>query len=474
MSEGDLIARLVGRRVLIFGDVILDEYISGDCSRVSPEAPVPILHFESLRAVLGGAANTAANVASLGGNASLIGIIGDDHAGREVIQLCSRAGVELLPISDGRQTTRKVRVISQQQQLLRLDYEQSGAIGTSSESAILNQFRAAVGSTDIVVISDYAKGIVTHRVCQDAIALAHEAGKEVIVDPRPQHASHYVKCDVLTPNWNESQGLLGKTAVPINAANIDVLGGELAARFQSNILLTLGSHGIRFFSRDGGESFTIPAVAKEVFDVSGAGDTVVAAYALARAAGGNQVDSITLANRAAGIVVGKQGTATVTAGELRGDTSDGPRLLTRNDLPHVSAHLRSLNKRIVTLNGSFDVLHAGHLYIIDQAKQQGDVLIVGVNSDASIRRYKDSTRPIVAEAQRAEMLLSLRSVDYVHIFDEIAPMAFIEAVRPDVHVNGAEYGENCVEADTVKAVGARLHLVDRIDGLSTSELLRRV
>jgi D-beta-D-heptose 7-phosphate kinase/D-beta-D-heptose 1-phosphate adenosyltransferase len=474
MSEGDLIARLGGRRVLIFGDVILDEYVSGDCSRVSPEAPVTILHFEGVRAVLGGAANTAANVASLGGRASLIGMIGDDQAGHEIVQLCTGAGVHLIPVHDGRQTTRKVRVISQQQQLLRLDYEHAGAIDANTESAVLNHFHDAVNAVDVVVISDYAKGFVTQRVCQEAIALAHSSGKEVIVDPRPQHASHYVKCDVLTPNWNESQGLLGKTAVAMTAANIDAVGNELTERFQSNVLLTLGAHGIRFFSRDGDESFTVPAVAKEVFDVSGAGDTVVAAYALARAAGGNQVDSITLANHAAGIVVGKRGTATVTAAELRANTSDEPRVLTRSELPLVSARLRALNKRIVTINGSFDLLHAGHLYILNQAKQQGDVLIVGLNSDESIRRYKGSSRPIVVEAQRAQMLLSLRAVDYVHIFDETAPMAFIEAVRPDVHVNGAEYGENCVEADTVKAVGARLHLVDRIEGLSTSELLRRL
>jgi D-beta-D-heptose 7-phosphate kinase / D-beta-D-heptose 1-phosphate adenosyltransferase len=462
--------------VLILGDLMVDEYVIGDCSRISPEAPVPVLQFNNLRTVLGGAANTAANVVSLGGRTTLIGLCGDDQAGEGLAHACDKAGIQLVAVRDGRPTTRKVRVIGQQQQqLLRLDYEDTSAIGAAIERAVLDEVSRAIGEADIVVVSDYAKGLLTKRICQEVFAVAHAAGKEVIVDPRPQHASFYADCDYLTPNWQESRGLLGLSDAAMTDSHVEETGRRLSRQFRSNVLLTLGSHGISFFGKDEGEHFTIPTASKEVYDVSGAGDTVVATFALARAAGTSHLDGVSLANRAAGIVVGKRGTATVTPDELLLPDADfEPRIVTRDELRPLVARLRSAGKRIVTINGSFDLLHAGHLHIIKEAKQQGDVLIVGLNSDASVRMYKGAARPVVPEAERAQMLLALRYVDYVHIFGESVPMPFIEVIRPDVHVNGAEYGENCVEAEVVRNVGARLHLVERIDGLSTSAILQKL
>jgi D-beta-D-heptose 7-phosphate kinase/D-beta-D-heptose 1-phosphate adenosyltransferase len=228
-----------------------------------------------------------------------------------------------------------------------------------------------------------------------------------------------------------------------------------------------------FFSRDGHEHFAEPTVAREVYDVSGAGDTVAAAFALARGAGAGHREAVSVANKAAGIVVGKFGTATVTAAELLGN-EEPARLLSREDLTASSTLLRASGKRIVTVNGSFDLLHPGHLHIQREARRQGDVLFVGLNSDRSVRRYKGADRPIVTEAVRAELLLALRDVDFVHIFDETDPIAFIEAVRPDVHVNGVEYGETCIEAATVRRLHARLHLVERIPGHSTSDLVTAI
>jgi D-beta-D-heptose 7-phosphate kinase/D-beta-D-heptose 1-phosphate adenosyltransferase len=325
-----------------------------------------------------------------------------------------------------------------------------------------------------VVVSDYDKGLLTPRVCEHVIAAAHAHGKQVVVDPRPQHRSFYLHCDYLTPNWKESQGLLGRPEGPATPAGIADSGRSLVQALDTNLLLTLGPQGMAFFARDGSENFSVATTAREVFDVSGAGDTVVATFALARAAGASHRDAVALANQAAGVVVGKLGTATVTRAELLETDPIAGRLLSRQQLASVAAQLRARGKRITTINGSFDLLHAGHLHILREASRQGDVLIVGLNSDRSVSGNKGPTRPLIPEAQRAEMLLAMRYVDYVHVFDEPEPMAFLAQVRPDVHVNGAEYGEDCIEAPTVRRFGGRIHLVNRIDGLSTSGVLEKL
>lgn len=468
-----LLSRFPTRRVLVIGDVILDEYVSGDCSRLSPEAPVPVVTVSSSREVLGGAANTAANVAALGGRAVLVGGVGRDDAGARLLALATRLGIETVPVVDARPTVRKVRVLGQQRQLLRMDYESAASRTAPDDYEVLALVRERLADCDIVVVSDYAKGFLTRELVQHVIAAAHDAGRAVVVDPRPQHAAFYAGCDVLTPNWRESLGLLG---IPDAGAapdrSIDI-GRQLAARFGCQVLLTLGARGMQYFGRDGTLVYDEPTQAREVFDVSGAGDTVVAALALALAAGSDAADAVALANRAAGIVVGKLGTATVSPGELLPEVA-AARLVARADLAALATRLRAEGKRVVTVNGSFDLLHAGHLHILREARGQGDVLIVGVNSDRSVREYKGATRPIVGEADRAAMLLALKDVDYVHVFDETVPMPFLDEVRPDVHVNGSEYGADCIEAPTVRAHGGRVHIVEKVPGLSTSALLDRV
>jgi D-beta-D-heptose 7-phosphate kinase/D-beta-D-heptose 1-phosphate adenosyltransferase len=460
-------------RVLVLGDVMLDEYLTGDCSRISPEAPVPVVSVTSSRAVLGGAANTAGNITSLGGRAVLIGRVGDDEAGRRLTAMTGDAGIEFVPIREARPTIRKVRVVGQQQQLLRLDYETSIDLDADVEARILAAARSHLAECSIVVMSDYAKGCLTERLCQQLLDAAHELGKLVIVDPRPQHARFYVGCDYLTPNWKESLGLAGLSESAITADAVAETGRHIAERLRAHVLLTLGGKGMTFYNRDDHSVFDEPALAKEVFDVSGAGDTVVAAFALAIAAGCDHRDAVRLANRAAGIVVAKLGTATVSPSELLRDQPDRT-LVKRHELAGLSNRLRSLGKRIATLNGSFDILHAGHLYILHEARRQADVLIVGLNSDESVRAYKGPDRPFIGETDRARLLMALRDVDYVHVFDESTPIAFLEQVRPDVHVNGAEYGEQCVEAPAVRAGGGRVHLVDRLPDLSTSGLIDRI
>ena len=459
------------RRVLVLGDAILDEYLIGDCSRISPEAPVPVLTVSSSRHVPGGAANTAANIVSLGGQVTLIALVGNDEGGRTLKQCASNAGVELLAVDHGQATLRKTRVVGQHQQIVRLDYEEAVAPNPAVESQILELMRRSIDACDIVVVSDYAKGCLTAAVCRGLIETAHRANRAVIVDPRPQNRDWYTGCDYLTPNWKESRALLRlpETAPALDEASI--VARRLASEVATNVVLTLGPNGILFCSRMLTEEFVLPTLARDVFDVSGAGDTVVAAFALARASGADHRIAVTLANRAASIVVGKFGTATVTPEEILSDT-DGQRLVRRAALSQLAATLRAKGKRIVTINGSFDILHGGHLHILSEARQRGDVLIVGLNSDASIRVYKGEHRPIVPERRRAEMLLALRVVDYVHIFDEPDPRAFLAEIRPDVHVNGAEYGEDCIESETVTRGGGTVHTVERIPGLSTSGLIR--
>jgi D-beta-D-heptose 7-phosphate kinase/D-beta-D-heptose 1-phosphate adenosyltransferase len=464
------VADFARRRVVVLGDAILDEYLLGDCSRISPEAPVPVLKVNAARRVLGGAANTAANIVSLGGRATLIGLVGDDDGGATLRRCAAEAGVDLQVVDNGGPTLRKTRVVGQHQQIVRLDYEDVRPLSAASEARILDRLDSALGSCDVVVISDYAKGCLSLSLTRAVIERAHRSGRRVIVDPRPQHREFYVGCDYITPNWRESRGLLSLPDAEPSSDAVRAVARQLAAALDTNVVLTLGAHGISFCSRSGREEFAMPTLAKEVFDVSGAGDTVVAALALALASGADHGSAVVLANRAASVVVGKFGTATVTPEEILHDT-DAVRLVPRRLLAQLAATLRAKRKRIVTINGSFDVLHAGHLHILNEAKRQGDVLIVGLNSDASVRTYKGPSRPIVTERRRAELLLALRMVDYVHIFDEPDPIAFLSEINPDVHVNGSEYGAECIEAETVRRGGGEIYIVDRIPDLSTSGLL---
>ncbi len=475
MEMSEALSRFDALTPLVLGDSFIDEYVTGDCSRLSPEAPVPVLHVDAgqTRRVLGGAANTAANIAALGGKPVLFALYARDDMGQEFEAQCAAAAVTLEPFHDGRPTPRKTRLLGQRQQLLRLDYEETRDVEADVEAHLFAVFQRRLPHADFVVFSDYAKGLLTAELAPRLIRAARAAGKPVIVDPRPQHADRYHGCDYLTPNWKESLGMLGRGELEPTMANVRDVGDTLRRRQESHVLLTLGPKGMAFFHRDSGEFFHLPTAAREVYDVSGAGDTVVAAFALAHAAGMSHRAAVELANRAAGVVVGKLGTATVTREELSQPSSGGG-LLVRNQLAPLAALLRAQGKSIVTLNGSFDLLHAGHLHILTEAKNQGDMLIVGLNSDASVRRYKAAGRPLIPQTERARMLLALRCVDYVHIFDEDVPMPFLAAVRPDVHVNGSEYGQDCIEAPTVRRFGGRIHIVEKIPGLSTSALLDRI
>jgi D-beta-D-heptose 7-phosphate kinase / D-beta-D-heptose 1-phosphate adenosyltransferase len=442
----DFLCAFTEVRVLVLGDLLLDEYVWGESTRISSEAPVPVVQFQSQHAVPGGAANTAANVAALGGSVTVIGLLnGDDAAGRELTRICAAQSIRLIGISDGRSTTRKVRVMGQQQQLLRIDYEEVGYIRRDTEERALREFAREVHHADIVVVSDYAKGFMTSRLCQQVIAMSHASGKQVVIDPRPQHASFYVHCDYLTPNWKESQGLLRRTEGPATDEEIEATGRLLTSQFHSNVLLTLGARGIAYFPREGGDRFRVAAAAKEVFDVSGAGDTVVATFALAHATGCPVSEAVGFANRVAGIVVAKRGTATATPQDLLAAEDVEVGLVGRDALRRLCASFRATAKRIATVTGPFDGSPRDYLPTLRRARREADVLVVGVREESM---------------GAAETLLALRDVDVVHLFGEDDAAPLLDAVQPDVHVVGAESGVTAAEAAAVERGGGRLLLLD--------------
>ncbi|MBF0431213.1 MAG: bifunctional heptose 7-phosphate kinase/heptose 1-phosphate adenyltransferase [Fibrobacteria bacterium] len=474
MEQKSLLKKIKAQHILIIGDLLLDEYILGNCSRLSPEAPVPIIHASGFRSTLGGAANTAANIVALGAKATLIGIIGNDESGRQLRATAKAEKIYLRPILDGRPTIKKTRILGQKQQLLRIDFEETHAMDKRSEQKTLLEIKSQIAKNDLIIFSDYAKGVFSKSLCQKALQAAHQAKKRVIIDPRPNHASFYKSCDYITPNWSEALQLISEPGLESTDTNIKQVAEEIRTNFKTNVLLTLGPKGLYFLSKTGKESFLLPTESLEVFDVSGAGDTVAAVFALGLASGLSHNSAVRLANKAAGIVVGKMGTAVVTPDELFGIDPYKTRIISRNALEPLSKKLKSQGKKVVTINGSFDLLHNGHVHILREAKSRGDVLLVGLNSDTSVKKYKGKDRPMISEKQRAEMLLALECVDYVHIFNESVPMPFIKKIKPHVHANGSEYGMDCIEAETVKKNGGEIYVVEKIKGFSTSEIINKI
>jgi len=410
-----LLDRFHGRKILVIGDVFVDEYLNGDCSRLSPEAPVPILRVTSSFQVLGGAANTAANVASLGGSPVLIGLVGEDEAGRAFRAAASEAGIALRPITDGRPTTRKTRLVGQRQQLIRLDFEETRYVDAAAEAALLAAAAAEMDSAEAVVISDYAKGCLTENLCRQLIEMAHLAGKRVIIDPRPQHGAFYRGGDFLTPNWKEALGLAGMPEKPADPDAIAAVGAAIRNRLGAEVLLTLGPQGMAF---QGEESFSLPTVAREVFDVSGAGDTVVAAFALALASGCARREAAFLANLAAGIVVGKFGTATVTREEMLKAGEEPSRLLRTEEVLALARRWKAKGRRIGLVLGDFPVLEPAAIGRIEEVRKGVEIIVAGIPDEPGAK-------------DRAGMLLALRSVDYVCVLEKGKEAAFAIGISPD-------------------------------------------
>lgn len=472
---------LSGVEVLCLGDVLLDRYVSGAVERVSPEAPVPVLHIERERAMLGGAGNVVRNLAALDARVRFLSVIGEDGAGREVGALleAERAVEPDLIIEKGRTTGIKTRFIGGTQQLLRTDHETVRPIAAASESAVLRKLAAIVTKATAVVLSDYGKGVLTEKILSETIDLAHAAGKLVIIDPKAMDYGRYRGADLITPNRAE---LAAATRMTVGS------DGEIVAAARKLIgdcgfgavLATRGPDGMTLVTA-AGKVDHLPAEAREVFDVSGAGDTVAATMAAALGAGLELVDAARLANAAAGIVVGKAGTAVAHAEELFAALHAQELMSHEAKVVPLSRALERIETwrrqglKIGFTNGCFDLLHPGHISLFAQARAACDRLVVGLNSDASVTRLKGVGRPIQNESARAIVLASLATVDLVVIFAEDTPIELIKAVRPDVLAKGADYTvETVVGAEFVQSHGGRVLLAQLSPGHSTTATLKRM
>jgi D-beta-D-heptose 7-phosphate kinase / D-beta-D-heptose 1-phosphate adenosyltransferase len=486
MRVGDVeLASLVRRfpeaRVLVLGDVMLDRYVSGSASRLSPEAPIPVLRPSSNRVTLGGAANAALNVATLGGRVALVGVIGDDAAGSELgRQLAISPGiVPHLVVASGRPTTAKTRFMVGVHQLMRLDEEITAAIDAPTATALLERFAKALETADVVVLSDYAKGVLTDDVLRAAIAQSAAMGRTVIADPKRLDFAAYRGATVLTPNEHEVS-----RATRIDAADDReaVRAAELAldATGGTAVLVTRSAKGLTLVRR-GQPALHLPTRAREVADVSGAGDTLVAALAVALGAGASLPEASVLANITAGISVAKQGTATVSRDELlgvlhlEGLVATDRKIATREEAVARAAGWRAQGLKVGLANGCFDLIHPGHVHLLTEARTRCDRLVVALNTDASVQRLKGPTRPLQSETARATVMASLSPVDLVVLFGEETPLELIQVLRPDVLVKGADYRiEEVVGADLVQGWGGMVLLVDLQEGHSTTGTIRRM
>ena len=483
MSDSELISlveKLPTARLLCVGDVMLDHYVHGGVERVSPEAPIPILRVERESRTLGGAGNVLRNLQALGVNPCFVSVVGNDAAGREVQHLaadCAETELHLL-VEANRITTVKTRYIAGNQQLLRADREQSGAIAPSVREDLTRLMQHAAEGRTVTVLSDYAKGVLDAGVAAAAIAAALAHKHQVVVDPKGSDYSPYRGASVLKPNRGE---LAAATKLPVaNESEVIRAATALIDGFElGSVLVSLSQDGM-LLVEVGGAVHRLPAEAREVFDVSGAGDTAVAVLAAALGAGASLLEAARLANIAAGIVVGKVGTAVVHPSELEDalvnrDALAGQKLLPLPvALDHVARWHRS-GLRIGFTNGCFDLLHPGHLSLLAQAKANCDRLVVGLNSDSSVRRLKGAGRPVQSEVARAAVLASIGSVDMVVMFEQDTPLDLIAAIKPDVLVKGADYRiEEVVGAELVQAHGGKVVLAELMPGHSTTATIARL
>jgi D-beta-D-heptose 7-phosphate kinase/D-beta-D-heptose 1-phosphate adenosyltransferase len=474
--DATVIDRLAQARALVVGDVLLDRFVEGRVSRISPEAPVPVLKHGAERTLLGGAGNVAANLLSYGATVTLVGLTGADRAADELAQLCAsfhRLRPRLVRDAS-RPTTVKTRLLSGWHQLLRLDAEETHGMAAAESAELLAVAVAALDDVQIVVLSDYAKGVLDPGTVKGLIEAARRAGVPVIVDPKKADAAIFAGAALLTPNVEEMaqfSGIRADSDAAAEAACRRVL--DLVAI--DAILVTRGAGGMTLVERNGA-TLHVPAETHRVFDVTGAGDTVIATLAAALAVGETRSDAVRLANAAAGIVVTKPGTATVHPRELRQalGVSKAASVVERSEAAEQVALWREQGLRVGFTNGCFDLLHRGHLYSLEQAARRVDRLVVGVNGDASAERLKGPGRPVQDLATRSAVLAALRFVDMVVPFEEDTPEALITALTPDLLFKGADYAESAVVGgDHVKANGGRVELLPLLPGHSTTGTIKR-
>jgi len=462
-------------KILVIGDLMIDHYLWGKCERISPEAPVQVVAIEKETSVLGGAGNVIHNLQALGATVDVLSVMGDDANAQELKRLLADIDVSdtNIIIEKGRSTSKKSRIIAAQQQVIRYDKESTEDISLQTQENIINNFKETLVDYDMLLLSDYGKGVLTDALTQTLISLAKEMGKKVLVDPKGNDYSKYKGATLLTPNKKEAIEA-SKVEIVDDATLLEAIQKLKESCELEVSLITLSEEGIAIYD----ESLrTHPTVAREVFDVTGAGDTVIASLGFALASGYTIDQAVKFSNLAAGVVVGKIGSATATLDEIieyessLNQSTSHYHIKTYDEITRLSAELKKRGKKVVFTNGCFDILHAGHVKYLEEAKSYGDILILGLNADASVRRLKGETRPVNTQEDRAYILAALEAVDYVVIFEEDTPYTLIEAIKPHILVKGGDYeGKEVVGQD----IADELRLVQFVDGKSTTKIIERI
>lgn len=477
----DVIDQFSQCRVLCIGDVMLDKFVYGQVDRISPEAPIPVFSIRDERAMLGGAGNVARNLVALGASTTFLAVTGNDKTGREILSLIGKEPLItpfLIPES-GRLSTVKTRFVAGTQQVLRADHEVVMPIQESTAQRVVEAALSELPTQDCVILSDYGKGVLTRSTITSVIERAKELGKPVIVDPKSRDFGMYRGATCISPNLHE---LANATGQDVSTDEAIVLAARqlLEAHDVAYMLVTRSSKGMTLVSREG-EIHHVPARAQEVYDVSGAGDTAIATLALGVASGLSFADAAVLANVAAGIVVGRLGTAVVTAQDMKQVLSSLTHLDGLQKIMPLSVAVaqveqwRREGKKVGFTNGCFDLVHKGHLSLLNFCKQHCDKLVLGLNSDDSVKRLKGESRPVNSEQDRALLLASLAVVDGVVIFGEDTPLMLIEALRPTVLVKGADYQKHQVVGhEIVESYGGEIVLAPLKEGYSTTNIIKKM
>ena len=467
-------------RLLVVGDLMIDEYVWGTVERISPEAPVQVVEVYNEEYTLGGSGNVANNLVTLGAQVSVLGVIGTGRAGAQLLKNLSALGVDTRGVIQeaGRPTTKKTRIIAEHQQVLRIDRETKKEIAPHTFKTLAKLAASMIPDVDVILISDYGKGLITRDLIAALVKLSQKHGKTTIADPKGLDFTKYAGVSLLTPNKREAS--LASGVEIVNEKSLLAAGRSLLQHSGiEKLLITCGKDGMVFFESDH-RHIKISTNAREVYDVSGAGDTVVAVLGLGLAAGLSYQEAVTLANTAAGIVVGKVGTATVSRKELAealqqssNDTVSKNKSL--KELSEICRKLQNDRKRIVLTNGCFDLLHVGHIKLFTASKQLGDVLIVAIDDDDSVRRLKGADRPVISSTERVGILSALDSVDYVTVFATRELDTVIKSIRPDVLTKGSNYESETVEGhEIVEGYSGRVEIIPITADISSSQIIKNI
>ena len=494
-STPEDVLSLKNTRIFIAGDIILDTYIEGKVTRISPEAPVPVVLETNRKAVPGGAGNVAANIASIGGAAFLFGRVGNDSEANVLKGILEDFGIDtnFLIISKQIPTTTKMRIVSGNmltsgaQQIVRVDKEKNELLSQEEEERVINSYEKFLefGGNCCLIISDYGKGFLTKNLIRSLIKLSKQHHVSVVTDPKSEDVFRYSGSTVIKPNLNEGRSVLkvlkpGFLYTSFNHEIETIADCYLEASGCENLVMSLSEHGVMSKGKHIDGTLKINTHALQVSDVSGAGDTLISFLAMSLAAGLSLASATELGNIAAGIACGKAGTATISISEflealkIRNEAVHPEKLMPLDSLSQISQDLKIQNKRTVFTNGCFDILHAGHVDYLQKARSRGDILIVGLNSDNSVTKLKGPSRPVQSSLDRAAILASLACIDYIVIFEEDTPIEIIKAIKPDILVKGADYSvENTIGAKEVLAWGGSVEHISLLPGRSTTSIIQK-